>query len=233
MNKNQIDVLLRRNISKGTQFDQYIDKKDNTKQSLGVGDTLHGVRKMREWVLRFYPQVSRLTNFFKGNTLRATCENIKHFLYHNIQYSMDKKLQQLRSPANSWENRFTGIDCKSYSVFASCILTNLGLKHYIRRIQQAHLNKGKFSHVYVIVPINQETGSLESGYFTIDGTVKGEKEPNFTIKDDLLMDDKLQYVGLNGAAKKPTKKAPAKKPIKKAVAKKPASKSTSRKFPFT
>ena len=72
----------------------------------------------------------------------------------------------------------------------------------------------------MVVPIDQETASLESGYYTIDGTRKNKSEGKFTIAKDIFMGE-LLHLGLNGASKKkrPIKKKPVKKrPIKKKTA---------------
>lgn len=228
LSKKQVDLILRRNIGDGVQFEKYIDKTDGTNENLGKGDTLHGVLKMKAWVLKYYKQVSRLAKLLQTPSIETTCDNIKKFLFLNIQYSKDSELQQLRSPSNSWENRKAGIDCKSYSVFASAILTNLGIIHYIRRIKQRTMNSDKFSHVYVIIPINQITGDLKDGHYAIDGTIRSNNEPRYKEKDDLIM-EKLPYIGLNGVAKTPRKttKKTSKTPPKKAV-----TKITKKQFPF-
>ena len=131
--------------------------------------------------------------------------------------------QNLRSPAHSWHTaRQSGIDCKSYSIFASSILLNLGIKHYIRQVKQPKMNPDSFTHVYVIVPKNQETGSLLDGYFTIDGTRKNKSEGKFTLAKDIFM-SQLPHLGLNGS--KPKRTVKRKKAVKRTIAKKTSTKS--------
>ncbi len=206
MTKNEINQASKRTILDGTKFNNYIDKPARLIKQLEQGDTLYTVAMMRKWIHNYYSQVSQLSQVLKGETLKTTCSNIHFFLYNYIQYQADGITQNLRSPANAWwHSRQVGIDCKSYSIFASSILTNLGLHHYIRQIKQPKFNPQQFTHVYIVVPINQLTGSLASGYLVIDGTIKEKKEPIFTFKKDVFM-SKLPHLGLNCPAKKSTTK---------------------------
>ena len=104
--------------------------------------------------------------------------DIQNFLYWHLQYALDGEKQLLRSPACSWVSRFQGIDCKSYSIFASTILLNAGISHYMRRIKQKG-NPDAFTHVYVVVPIDQQSYDLSKEYYTIDGTI------DISVKDEL------------------------------------------------
>lgn len=205
MNKEQINLILKRRIKKGDEFNHLIEKPKNQKVKLKKGDTFYSVAMMRVWSLAYYKQVAKLSQILKGKTLKETCDKIHYFLFYDIQYQADNQVQNIRSPANSWFNRREGIDCKSYSIFASCVLLNLGIKHYIRQIKQPSFNPKQFTHVYVVVPHEQASGGLENGYCVIDGTVQNNKEPSFTSKEDVFMSLELPHVGLN--CPKPRKKA--------------------------
>lgn len=222
LDKDKINKALKRDIRDGSQFDSYIDQPINSNQDLGKGDTFHTVSVMKKWTLQHYAQVSKLAQFLKLETLQLTCENIYGFLFNHIQYDIDGYLQNLRSPANSWYvARKLGIDCKSYSIFASSILLNLGIKHYIRQVKQPKMNPNNFTHVYVVVPKNQDSGNLLDGYFTIDGTRKNNSEGNFTLAKDIFM-SKLPHLGLNASSeKRPLKR---KKPVKRPMTKKTSTK---------
>ncbi len=84
------------------------------------------------------------------------------------------------------------------------------------------MNPDSFTHVYVIVPKNQETGSLLDGYFTIDGTRKNKSEGKFTLAKDIFM-SQLPHLGLNGS--KPKRTVKRKKAVKRTIAKKTSTKS--------
>lgn len=208
LTKDEISQRLKRDLLDGSQFDNLIAKPPKTNNNLGTGNTFHTVKMMKTMITNHYKQVERLSKVLSNSDLSQLCKDIHSFLYNYIQYEADRSLQQLRSPANSWHvARIDGIDCKSYSIFAGCILSCLGIKYYIRQIKQAKFNPNSFTHVYIVVPANQETANLSDGYFTIDGTLRTTKECEFTEAKDLLMD--LKHVGLNApktSRKRKTKK---------------------------
>lgn len=215
MTKQEISLLLKRRIKKGDEFSHLIEKPKNQKVKLSSGDTYYSVKIMSVWAKTFYKQVAKLSQILKGKTIKETCDKVHYFLFYDIQYQADGVTQNIRSPANSWFNRTDGIDCKSYSIFASCVLLNLGIKHYIRQIKQPNFNPKQYTHVYVVVPTNQQSANLEDGYCVIDGTVQSNKEPKYTSKEDVFMSLKLPHVGLNCPAPKKTGWYVTKKPCLK------------------
>jgi len=216
MTKQEINLLLKRRIKKGDEFSDLIEKPRNQKVKLPSGDTFHSVKIMSVWAKTFYKQVAKLSQILKGKSIKETTEKIHYFLFYDIQYKADGITQNIRSPANSWFNRREGIDCKSYSIFASCVLLNLGIKHYIRQIKQPNFNPKQYTHVYVVVPTNQQSAKIEDGYCIIDGTLQSNKEPKYTSKEDVFMSLKLPHVGLNCPAPKKTGWYVTKKPCLKA-----------------
>lgn len=208
---SNFDSLLHRKLSnESSLLNELFPTTKNSKTNLGLGNTHHTVSQMKKWVQLYYHQTDKAAKLLKRDSLKETVDVIYNFLYNTLQYKQDYTLQQLRSPSNSIQNRKVGLDCKSYSIFASCILTSLGIKHYIRQIKQPSHKPTRFTHVYIVVPINQITADLKEGYYPIDGTVKGNKEPLFITTNDTFM-DKLPHVGLNGTAKKKPPKAKSKK----------------------
>ena len=153
---------------------------------LATGDTKVAIDNMAVWSHRFKHQTKTLSQtIFKDYSLDILCKELHSFLFHHFQYKLDGYKQKLRSPACSWVSRKEGIDCKSYSIFASTVLSNLGFSHYLRRVIQ---NKGEgFSHVYVVVPKDQNNYDLKKGYFTIDGTLSITEEVQFYEKDDVFV----------------------------------------------
>jgi hypothetical protein len=254
LTKEQINAALRRPIQDGTQYNHLIDQPNLDVVSHEKGNTFFGVQMIKRWVLKYYKQVARLAPVLVGKDLEATTRNIHSFLLHNVQYQIDYIMQHIRSPANSWNNRQRGIECKNYTLFTSAILMNLGIKHYIRQVKQTYFEPKQFTHVYIVVPKNQVTANLDDGYFVIDATSKMNRESIIKEKNDVLMKGELPYVGLNAPAKKkPTakqiaarkkfakmakdgtlakkRKSAAKKSGLNAPVKKPAS-STKKQFPF-
>lgn len=202
LTRENINNSLYRNLRNGSQYDAFIPFSDcSSVKSLGFGDTEKAINNMQKTALKYQHHTKDLTaRFFSGLPLEKLCTNIHQFLFWHLQYSIDGDAQLLRSPACSWRSRYNGIDCKSYSIFASTILLNAGIKHYMRRIKQASSPNG-FSHVYVIVPRDQKTASLKQGYFVIDGTINNSvrQELPFIASDDVFVGNKTQKVAKLGS----------------------------------
>lgn len=162
------------------------------KVPLGKGDTDFSVLKMEEWIRKHQSQTVDVAKQLKKSSLEQTCVSIHDHLYWNFQYKADLDDQLLRSPACAWQQRNDGIDCKSYSILASSILLNLGINHYIKKV--GYTTPGEFTHVYVVVPVDQQTNDLENGYYMIDGTINTLEEPFFLDHKETLM---LSHYGLN------------------------------------
>lgn len=208
LTKEQINQALRRPIQDGKKYDSLIAKPANERIKLETANTFYSVAMIKKYVKKFYKQVSRLAPVLQGQSLEQTTKNIHYFLLHNVQYQIDYVTQHIRSPANIWANRQSGVECKNFSLFTSAILTNLGIKHYIRQIKNVHFKPKQYTHVYVVVPKNQDTGDLKDGHFVIDATSQYNRESSIKEKNDVFMSDKLPHLGLNGAPKKRAGKKP-------------------------
>ncbi|MCH2197096.1 hypothetical protein, partial [Kordia sp.] len=196
MTNSEVNQLLHRKLLSGRKYDKYFKKSYCKVEDLGIGDTSHGVNAMQEYAFTHaYQSTEIASNEFTGFSLEKTVEKIHHFLYNHIQYKKDGNLQDLRAPYCIWSSRKSGTDCKSYSIFASTILINLNIKHYIRRVIYHGDNVN--THVYVIVPHDQVHGNLSAGYLTIDGTMKENIELPFKKPSDTYMEPELQYRGLS------------------------------------
>ena len=160
-----------------------------TPVNVGSGDTGYSLLRMADVVNKNLYQGKLIAPVMavKSNgsmSLSHTSAKIHNFLYNNFQYKADASDQILRSLSCSWAERQTGIDCKSYSIAASIILSNLGISHAFRRVKQPTFMPNQYTHVYVIVFNNQKTQNLKDGYFVIDGTLPTMKEVPFLEKDD-------------------------------------------------
>ena len=167
--------------------------------NLGDGDTFFSVEQIVIAIDTYYTQCQKIAKLLKGNTLQATCRNIHQFLYHHFQYKADSEVQQLRSPACSWAQRFIGIDCKSYTILAGSIIKALGYNSYVRQIKQPYSTyPDQYTHVYLVVPTSQKDNDLRKGYYVIDGTVPTTKEALYSEKADEIV-TAMKHIGLNGA----------------------------------
>ncbi|WP_299134583.1 hypothetical protein [uncultured Tenacibaculum sp.] len=178
--------MLHRRLKDGKEFNDLMPSSDCSNVQLANGNTKVAIDKMAFWAKKYQHHTKELTSKkFSNLSLSKLCEKTHSFLFSHLQYKIDSYDQLLRSPACSWKSREEGLDCKSYSIFASTILLNAGIKHYLRRVI---INEGEgYSHVYVTVPKNQKTGNLKEGYYVIDGTINTLKEQRVFKSDDVLM----------------------------------------------
>jgi hypothetical protein len=194
---SDFDTMLRRPLRSGNEYDALFPITVCKSTYVGDGNTDFSIDEMEKVIDQYAFQTEKVARKLQKPTLKATTDNIHDFLFNHFQYLADESNQLLRSPACSWFTRKKGIDCKSYSILASCILLNLEITHYIRKIKQPGYAPDEFTHVYVVVPMDQETGSLESGYHVIDGTLQSNIEPALIGKSDTKMNG-LPHYSLNG-----------------------------------
>ena len=127
-----------RNIRSGDQYKQLIPPPSNRKVFLGEGDTFLSLDEMQKLIRKTLSETKQLANQLSGDTTKQSVASVKEFLYWHIQYLQDEVDQFLHSPARTWSKRSIGVDCKSYSVFASSLLTNMGIKNSLRQIKQVN-----------------------------------------------------------------------------------------------
>ena len=196
-----INKSLYRPLLSGIRYDAYMPFSDCSSVKLGEGDTSFSIAKMKEWALKYRHHSERLTKrFFSSLKLNDLCRETHSFLFNHIQYKLDGANQMLRSPACAWLTRNEGVDCKSYSIFASTILQNAGISHYMRRIKQKGMFPEAFTHVYIVVPKNQKTNDLSGGYYTIDATISQFGELPFLEKDDVFIPVKKIGLGVSAVS---------------------------------
>lgn len=187
-----IDTLLHRQLQSGKEFEGLIPPSKGTQQYFEAenefSDTYETLEYMALWAYKYAYQIKKVAPLLKGATLSETVENIYKWLYCHFQYKIDGQLQQLYAPSAAWENRVTGFDCKTYSLLASTILQNLSIPHTFRKVKQAGMMPKEWTHVYVIVP------TQNNKYLVIDATTHNNKEVSFIEKYDYTM--KLKHVGL-------------------------------------
>ena len=190
---SSIDALLHRPLQSGIQFDGLIPPYKGTAYSFDKesdnSTTYDTLKYMAEWSNKYAYQMKRIAPLLKGRTIQETANNIYQFLYHHFQYKLDGSLQNLFSPSAAWHFRKTGFDCKTYSLLASCILSELKITHFFRMVQQLGIMPGEWSHVYVIVTDN----NIE---YVIDATTHTNKQVSYTKKYDYVM----KHLGLASPA---------------------------------
>lgn len=195
------DSLLHRPVAVGSEFEKLIPKIKCEFGYSGQGDTSLSIKNMKTVIEQFSWQMSKVATALEQGSLSDTVDSVFDFAFDHFQYKADGEDQYLRSPACSWTERFNGIDCKSYTIIASSILRELGIDHYIRKIKQPGFQPTEYTHVYVVVPLDQTSGSFDKGYYVIDGTVSDNTEPAFLQTSDLFMSGLKHFSSLNGVAR--------------------------------
>lgn len=188
---------LHRNVTNAPHFNRLVPESEATQINLGKGDTYFSVEMIAMWIMKYKSQADLIAKQLLANDLQTTLYNVHSFLFNGFQYKADGKKQYIKALSYAWLNRYSGMDCKSFTTVGGQILATLGIKFYIRKIKQKDFAPNHFSHVYLIVPKNQKTGSLTDGYYTIDGTLRSMKEPEFIDKEDKYMDG-FEHYGLAG-----------------------------------
>ncbi|GAA4457069.1 hypothetical protein [Rurimicrobium arvi] len=178
----------------GARFDFLFPKAAITDKVVSEDGEVKDTLKVIDQVVRTtLSQTAKIASVLKQDTLEDTLRAVWEFLYHNIQYHLDKPgMEELRSPRRSWNDRLKGIDCDCFSIFCSSILCNLGIPHRFRitRYSAAH-----WQHIYVIVP--KASGNA---YYTVDAVLgRFNYEKPFTQKMDYNMPlDGIKIAVLDG-----------------------------------
>lgn len=134
-------------------------------------------------------QVLKKTDDNGKINIGRTAEAIFNFIYTHIQYEIDKPgVEQLRRPARTWADRKGDCDCMS--IFASSILTNLGIPHAFRIVKM--YGRNYFQHIYVVVP----TAKDANRFYIIDPVLdEFDKEaPKINFKKDFEMKNNLSGI---------------------------------------
>ena len=186
----KVNRICRRRLRPGLQYEGlitgHLNKEVFFEKEGQLSDTHDTLEFMARWVGKYADQTRRIAPMLKGKNLGQTVDNIYRFLYDHFQYNLDAQLQNLYAPSAAWHYRKTGFDCKSFSILASCILTNLSIDHAFRMVSLPDTDFVRygaipdFSHVYVVVPDN-------SRYYVIDATRHENKEVGFIRKHDRPM----------------------------------------------
>ncbi len=187
-----INLALYRPIVTDSKYDKYFENVSCNSSFLGEGTTTDGLKLMADWAKKYQYQTKQISKDLERNSVPETVNTIYNFLYNYIQYNADGYEQTLKSPACSYKMRFTGIDCKSYSLFASTILSNLSIPHKFRKVVQPS-TPYRWSHVYVVVDYNGKE-------LIIDGANHFNTEVDYLQKYDMkIQEQSLPYHGMNAS----------------------------------
>lgn len=130
-------------------YDHLVDPADGCKTLKGYGFEKSTLDELIN-ACKCYPQVARLAAHLKdpaGDPLQSAF-NIWHWLHTNVRYDYDKPgEEEIRTPARSYADRHSGIDCDCLAVLTACLLINQGFHPCFEIV--AFNNEPQYSHIYV------------------------------------------------------------------------------------
>lgn len=182
-----MEARKKRQIRSGVEYDHFFPRAHvdthTVQRNAGVGDTVAFIPKV---VHKTLSHTKGIAHVLKGRNEYDTCRNIWNFVYYHIAYKKDRDgYEQIRSPARTWHDRHSGVDCDCYTTFISSILTNLGIRHKLRITKYS---RDYFQHIYPIALLTDKAVAIDCV------TDQFDYEVPFSEKKDYPMD--LQY--LNG-----------------------------------
>lgn len=113
-------------------------------------------------------QTKKLAKYFGRNSSRESCKAIFDFLRNKLNYVADGETQMIKLPSALLHSKVG--DCKSYSLFTSAILTNLGIPHHF--VLVSYSKDPTPSHIYV----ETEDGCIIDAVW---GIFDDEKKPTY------------------------------------------------------
>ena len=155
------------------------------KKNATVADTL---KLIKEYASKYNYQVSELAKQLDAPTVEEYCNNIWNFVKQNIAYKEDRKgTEQVRQPARTWADRFTGVDCDCYTTFISALLHLKNISHDYRVVSWTA--PGKWAHIY---PVAYDGNGNSYAIDCIPEISRFNQQLNFT--------DNMDLEGLAGAS---------------------------------
>lgn len=138
-------------LKSGKKYDKYFQPSKQKNTEIARSNVMQTLDIMQDLITRTLSQTGPISMVLKKNNVYDTSKAIWYFLYDHIQYQLDKSgIEQLREPNRTWNDRKADCDC--FSIFASSILTNLGIDHSLRITK--YNGKSHFQHVYIVVHSN-------------------------------------------------------------------------------
>ena len=157
MYKNLANIGLvateKRNIRPGNEFNDLFPDPAYTDPVLHpTMDVEKTIELMAKIVKEHKHETKKITELLYVPDVYSFAQNIWNFVYEHIQYALDKNgVEELRTPARTWADRQSGVDCDCMSIFISSILRNSPsqIPHHFRVTKYGH---NAWQHVYVVIP---------------------------------------------------------------------------------
>lgn len=102
--------------------------KKSTKENIYLGDGFNVTESLLiQKVIENYKTVAPLAEHLKADTPRQSAFNVWYWLQENVRYNYDAPgKEEIRSPARTWADRQSGVDCDCLAVFTYCLLLSMG-----------------------------------------------------------------------------------------------------------
>lgn len=174
-------IVGKRKIKNSNRFNELfpraIGRVEKVKSSAKLSDTIDLIKKVvrsTSW------QTERLAAFVKADSFKQTCRNLWEFAYNHIQYKPDTMgIEEIRTPARSWSDKITGIDCDCFSTLIGATLYTLRIPFFFRITKYKSKD---FEHIYPIAMIGNKQIILDA---VID---QFNYEVPYTEKKDIKME---------------------------------------------
>ena len=128
-------------------YDAFIDSSDGNKTLVGYGFNKSTLDELKE-ACKSYKQVEKLAAHLKADSEAQSAFNVWHWLHCNVNYNYDKAgEEEIRTPARTWADRKTGVDCDCLAVFTACLFICMGYRPLFEIV--AFHNSPQYSHIYV------------------------------------------------------------------------------------
>ena len=120
-------------------------------------------------------QTKSIATRYKGKTELETCKKIFDYLKNQVNYKADGVNQQVRLPSALM--RTMQGDCKSYALYTSAVLANLGIPHALCYTSYDEKDPTP-THIYVVT----KSGCIIDAVY---GRFNAEKKPTFKKLKDM------------------------------------------------
>ncbi len=159
-----------------SSYDSLVDTPQGGKTLMGYGFESATLNELNN-ACKYYKQVEKLAQHLKGDSPLQSAFNVWYFLHENIIYNYDTEGQEeIRTPARSWADRLTGIDCDCLSVLTACLLFNMGYKPKFEIV--GFNNNNCYSHIFV----------------NLDGLAVDRVLPTFLKRPDGITNTKIMEI---------------------------------------
>lgn len=130
-----------------SSYDALISSSDGAKTLVGFGFNKTTLDELKE-ACKYYKQVEKLAAHLKADSEAQSAFNVWHWLHTNINYNYDKAgEEEIRTPARSWADRKSGVDCDCLAVFTACLFICMGYRPKFEIV--AFHNSPQYSHIFV------------------------------------------------------------------------------------